>query len=114
MGNGKAPNNERMREVIAHFSRPNVMLGWFGWLSIVAIGLYLLWGEIASGPIAGSRDWTGHSPDKIGYALRILALITLCAGMLSFLPRILRQSRGAFSTGAEALWIEDGRLVYAD
>lgn len=109
-----APESGIKREVIAHFSRPYLMLGWFGWLGFMAVGLYLLWGEIAIGPVAGSRDWTGHSPDKIGYTLRLLALVTVCAGMLFFLPRMLRQARGALSAGADALWIENGRLIYAD
>jgi len=102
------------RVVIAHFSKPYLSLAWFGWFGFIAIGLYLLWGEYESGPVAGSRDWAGHSPDKIGYALRVLSLVTLCAGMLSFLPRMWRQARGALSTNAQALWIEDDRLVYAD
>jgi hypothetical protein len=111
---GSSLKSDGPREVIAHFSRPYLVLGWFGWLGITAAGLYFLWGEIASGPVVGSQDWMGHSPDKMGYALRAMVLVTLCAGMLSFLPRMLRQARGALSAGADALWIENGRIIYAD
>jgi len=111
---GNVSKSDGPREVIAHFSRPYLMLGWFGWLGITAVGFYFLWREIASGPVAGSQDWLGYSPDEMGYILRIVTLVTLCAGMLSFLPRMWRQARGALSTNAQALWIEDDRLVYAD
>jgi hypothetical protein len=111
---GNVSKSDGPREVIAHFSRPYLMLGWFGWLGITAVGFYFLWREIASGPVAGSQDWLGYSPDEMGYILRIATLVTLCAGMLSFLPRMLRQARGALSAGRDALWIESGRLVYAD
>jgi hypothetical protein len=105
---------ESGREIFAHFSVPSLVISWLGWLGMLIAGCYFLWSEIVSGPDPASRDVMGHSPDKIEYVIRVGMLVTLCTGLASFLARMLRLTRGAISAGAAALWIENGRLTFAD
>ena len=102
------------REVIAHFSMPSLVLAWLGWLGFIIIALYLLRHEIVTAPVVTSRDRMGHGLDGIGHVLKVGLLVTLSGGLLSFFPRMFKLTRGAVSAGADALWIEHGRLTYAD
>jgi hypothetical protein len=111
---GMPQKPELGREVFAHFSTPSLVIAWLGWLGMLIAGCYFLWGEIVSGPDSASRDMMGNSPDRIMYVVRVGMLVTLCTGLASGLPRMFRLTRGAISARAAALWVENGRLTFAD
>jgi len=93
------PRAGAQREVIAHYSARRLALITFGWTGFIAIPLYM--------------TTMGYDPtyDLVPVPLFGAACLLLS---LPFLPGIIRLLIGSALAGGAALWIENGRLVYAD
>jgi hypothetical protein len=93
------PRAGAQREVIAHYSARRLALVALVWIGFIAILLYML--------------QMGYEPAHDFVPLPLFGALLLLP-LLPFLPGTIRLLLGSALAGGAALWIENGRLVYAD
>jgi len=100
----RSPNGIESREVIAHFSLSKLVWGCIGWLAVTVLVTIMAHELIFARPV--------NDPIKHGMDIWTFAIIGL--GLLVLLVLALRKIRLVIANQGEAIWLENGRLVYAD